>query len=74
MTIPNPDHPEDLIAVQESLMHQQRDLQQMHEVLLSQQTEIEELRKEVEQLRTHLQTQAGDEQPPDPVDEKPPHY
>ena len=64
----------DLIAVQESLMHQQRDLQQMHEVLLSQQTEIEELRKEVEQLRSDLRTQAGDEQPPDPVDEKPPHY
>ena len=65
---------EDLITVQESLMHQQRDIQQMHEVLLSQQTEIEELRKEVAQLRSDLQTQLGDEQPPDPVEEKPPHY
>lgn len=70
----DPELQDDLIAVQESLMHQQRDLQQMHEVLLSQQTEIEELRKEVEQLRSDLRTQAGDEQPPDPVDEKPPHY
>ena len=70
----DPELQDDLIAVQESLMHQQRDMQQMHEVLLSQQTEIEELRKEVEQLRSDLQTQAGYEQPPDPVDEKPPHY
>ena len=55
-------------------MHQQRELQQMHEVLLAQQTEIEELQKEVEQLRGDLQSQPGDDRLPNPEEEKPPHY
>jgi uncharacterized coiled-coil protein SlyX len=66
--------PDELIAVQETLMHQQRDLQQMHEVLLAQQNEIEELRKEVAQLRGDVQTQLGEDRLPNPDEEKPPHY
>lgn len=72
MTEPQPHN--ELIVVQETLMHQQRDLQQMHEVLLSQQNEIEELRKELEQLRGDVQTQLGEDRPPNPEEEKPPHY
>lgn len=65
---------DELIQIQESLMHQQKDQQQMHEVLLAQQTEIEELRREVEQLRGDLQSRGDAEGMPSPVDEKPPHY
>jgi uncharacterized coiled-coil protein SlyX len=69
-----PQSPDELIVIQETLMHQQKDLQQMHEVLLSQQNEIEELRKEIAQLRGDVQTQVGEDRLPSPEDEKPPHY
>ena len=74
MTGPEQQLREELVAVQESLMHQQRDLQQMHEVLLSHENEIEELRKEVTQLRGELDTRLGEDRPSNPEHEKPPHY
>jgi len=75
MTIPDQQQLHDqLIAAQETLMHQQNDLQQMHEVLLTQQNEIDDLRKMVEQLRSDLESGAEEHQFPAPEEDKPPHY
>ncbi len=64
----------DFVATQETLMHMQHDLEQMHQVLLSQQRQIEELKLSLNRVEQRLdQSQAADDMPA-PLDERPPHY
>jgi len=69
-----PNHDADFVATQETLMHMQHDLEQMHAVLLSQQQQIEDLKSSLMRVEQRLeQTQPADDMP-SPLDERPPHY
>lgn len=58
-----------LNALEERLMHQDRLLEELNEIVTTQQAQIEQLRREIARLKDQL-AQAGT----DDVDEPPPHY
>ncbi len=63
-----------LIAVQESVMHLQHELSQIHEVVLAQRDEIEELRRNLTKLLGQFEDFVEGNPFPSPVEDKPPHY
>ena len=60
---------ERLIDLEERLMHQDKLLEQLNEIVTAQQGEIESLRRELVRLREQLAQGATED-----VDEPPPHY
>lgn len=63
-----------LLGLEEKIMFQQRGLEELNEVILRQQGELDQLRREVQSLRSlseRVVEQAGGEDLPH---EKPPHY
>lgn len=70
---PNFPDPPSLVAVQERLSYQQRELDQLNAVVLQQQAELDRLRRDVARLTEVLgilMEQGGGDLP----HEKPPHY
>jgi hypothetical protein len=62
-----------LIAAQETIMHLQHDLAEMHEAVLAQQEEIDRLRIRQNGLEHRIDLGATEDLPP-ALDERPPHY
>ena len=63
-----------LTAVEESLMHLQHELSQMHAVLLSQSEELRALRDRAAKLGGRIDRLEEAPEDRDPAAEKPPHY
>lgn len=63
-----------LIAVQESVMHLQHELSQIHEVVLAQRDEIDELRRNLAKLLGQFEDLVEGNPFPSPLEDKPPHY
>ena len=72
MSNANPPH-ERLVDLESALAHLQYDFEQLHSVVLSQQSEIEQLKRDFQQLQDRLE-HAGPGAGHDPLDERPPHY
>ena len=67
--------PDDRVEHVESLlMHLQRDVDSLGEVVWRQQAEIDALKKEVQRLGERGATEADGVEERDPVAEQPPHY
>lgn len=64
----------DAVATQETLTHMQRELEQMHEVLLAQQQQIDGLRVSLRRVEDRLEQQATPDALPPALEERPPHY
>lgn len=64
----SPTH-QDLIALQERLMHQERLLEALNEVVTGQQDALDRLRRDMSSMRQQLDSQ-GEQA----ADEAPPHY
>jgi SlyX protein len=62
-----------LIAAQETIMHLQHDLHEMHEVVLALQEEIQTLTRRQNNLERRMEVGNGEALPP-VLDERPPHY
>ena len=60
---------ERLTALEERLMHQDRLLEELNEIVTSQQAQIEKLTREITRLEQQLAQGRGED-----VDEPPPHY
>jgi len=63
-----------LVALESHIAHQDGTLEDLHDMVNTQWTEIEALRREVEQLRGRLLRMEGEMEPAQPDDEPPPHY
>ena len=63
-----------LTAVETLLTHLQRELAQMHEVLLAQSAELQALRDRAAKLDGRLDRLEDDPEDRDPRAEQPPHY
>ena len=63
-----------ITAVETLLTHLQRELAQMHEVLLAQSAELQALRDRAAKLDGRLDRLEDDPEDRDPRAEKPPHY
>ena len=61
-------------AMQETVSHLQRDLEQMHEVLLAQRDEIDRLRGKLAQVDGNVERLMSGESFPTPEEDRPPHY
>lgn len=60
---------ERLTALEERLMHQERLLEELNDIVTTQQSTIEKLQREIARLKDQLA-----EGPTEDVDEPPPHY
>ena len=60
---------ERLTALEERLMHQERLLEELNEIVTTQQGTIDKLQREIARLRDQLAEGPGED-----VDEPPPHY
>ncbi|MEM7812487.1 MAG: SlyX family protein [Planctomycetota bacterium] len=65
---------ERLEDVESLVTHLQRDVEQMHEVLVAQQAELAALRRKLEKAEARVDSLEADPEDRDPVAEKPPHY
>lgn len=63
-----------MIALQELVMHMQRELEHMHDVLISQAAEIDELRRNLAKLRDDVAVGIQGDKFPTPAEDRPPHY
>lgn len=63
-----------LISVQEMVMHLQHELSQIHEVVLAQRDEITELRSTVGKLLGQFEQLVDGDAFPNPQEDRPPHY
>ena len=63
------------VQMQETMSHMQRDVEQMHEVMIAQQQELELLRREIQRLDGLLDgLDSPDDAPRTLEDDRPPHY
>lgn len=63
-----------VIALQELVMHQQRELELMHEALLAQKRDMETLGRRVIKTEDLLQRAVQGDNFPSPEEDRPPHY
>jgi len=63
------------VQMQETMSHLQRDVEQMHNVMIAQQQELELLRREIKRLDGLLDgLDSTDDSPRTLEDDRPPHY
>lgn len=62
------------VAMQETILHIQRDMEQMHEALLSQTGDIDGLRAKMKELDGNIEQIMTSENFPSPEEDRPPHY
>lgn len=74
----NPSRLEELIArltqVESVLMHLQHDVEQLNEAVLQQNTIVDTLGKSLKLLDSRMGALEIDDEGPDPLQDKPPHY
>ncbi len=63
-----------LIAVQETVMHLQHEFEQLHQVVLAQQQEVTLLRREIRSVKDVLENLEEGAPFPSPSEDRPPHY
>ncbi|WP_417392182.1 SlyX family protein [Gimesia sp.] len=63
-----------LTQVESILMHLQHDVEQLNEAVLQQNTSVDSLSKTLKRLDSRLGALEVDDEGPDPVQDKPPHY
>jgi uncharacterized coiled-coil protein SlyX len=64
-----------LVRIESALMHLSRDVEAMHDAIVSQQREIDGLRRTLEKLQSMWEREVGlTPEIRDPAAEKPPHY
>jgi SlyX protein len=68
------DLPDKIIRLETTIAHLERELEQMHSVLLDVQAELKSSREKVARLETKLELVIEPAEERDPGDERPPHY
>ncbi|HAH44572.1 SlyX family protein [Gimesia sp.] len=63
-----------LTQVESILMHLQHDVEQLNEAVLQQNTSVDSLSKTLKRLDSRLGALEAEDEGPDPVQDKPPHY
>lgn len=69
-----PDISEQIIRLEMTVAHLERELEQMHSVLLAIQAELKSSREQVSKLERRMQLAIEQPEERNPIDERPPHY
>jgi SlyX protein len=67
-------HSDRIVELELLVTHLQRDLDTLNEVLLGQQKQLDTLGKLLARLDDRVARLGDDDEPRDPVEERPPHY
>lgn len=65
---------ERIINLESVVMHLQRDMERLNDVLLDHAAALQSLRTRIETFDHRLETLHGDQEIRDPAEERPPHY